>query len=340
MKTYAPSYYQDFHCITSACKHNCCIGWEIDVEPQTYRKYKSLEEADQKYIMENISYAKGVHSLRLDANNRCKFLTDNGLCDLILHFGEEMLCEICREHPRYYLFFVDHTEVGLGLCCEAAATLMLSQTDPESFVCIGEDEAVCKPPNADVRFFTDTRDQLFAIVQNRKESLSTRIQRLTDFCGIKQMNQTVAQWCTFYRKLERLDPIWDQTLAVWEKHGGMSLPDAPSEEIICEQLLYHLIHRHFSEANEDERYHESVFFAIHAVYVISGMVAAYRKEYGDHALADWVEIAGQYSREIEYSLENLGQLYDVLFAHLLTGKLKKPECKFFDIFYVADNPNE
>ena len=30
-----PSYYRQFRCIGSDCTDNCCIGWEIDIDPET-----------------------------------------------------------------------------------------------------------------------------------------------------------------------------------------------------------------------------------------------------------------------------------------------------------------
>ena len=36
MKTYAPKYYQQFHCIADKCKHSCCIGWEIDIDKDVF----------------------------------------------------------------------------------------------------------------------------------------------------------------------------------------------------------------------------------------------------------------------------------------------------------------
>lgn len=26
-----------FHCIADACRHTCCKGWEIDIDPDTRR---------------------------------------------------------------------------------------------------------------------------------------------------------------------------------------------------------------------------------------------------------------------------------------------------------------
>ena len=42
MKQYRPSYYKDFRCIAGACSDNCCIGWEIDIDPQTDAFYQSV----------------------------------------------------------------------------------------------------------------------------------------------------------------------------------------------------------------------------------------------------------------------------------------------------------
>ena len=43
------------------------------------------------------------------------------LCRTILTLGEEKLCNICTEHPRYYEWFGSVKEGGIGLCCEEAA---------------------------------------------------------------------------------------------------------------------------------------------------------------------------------------------------------------------------
>ena len=48
--------------------------------------------------------------------------------------GEDRLCDICREHPRFYNWFGDYTEVGLGLCCEEAERLLFSDSKPLTFV--------------------------------------------------------------------------------------------------------------------------------------------------------------------------------------------------------------
>ena len=35
MLTVRPDFYDDFHCLASACRHSCCVGWEIDVDAES-----------------------------------------------------------------------------------------------------------------------------------------------------------------------------------------------------------------------------------------------------------------------------------------------------------------
>ena len=41
-QVFVPNYYPDFRCIASACKHSCCVGWEIDVDGDTLGYYDTV----------------------------------------------------------------------------------------------------------------------------------------------------------------------------------------------------------------------------------------------------------------------------------------------------------
>ena len=38
MKRVVPDYYADFACVAGACRHTCCVGWEIDIDPDSLRR--------------------------------------------------------------------------------------------------------------------------------------------------------------------------------------------------------------------------------------------------------------------------------------------------------------
>ena len=123
MKTVRPDFYDDFKCIADKCRHSCCIGWEIDIDSDSYEYYMGIEGKLGEDLRKNISADSEPHFC-LCENERCPFLECNGLCRLINELGEESLCDICAEHPRFYNYFDDREEMGLGLSCEEVARLL------------------------------------------------------------------------------------------------------------------------------------------------------------------------------------------------------------------------
>lgn len=115
MDVFAPNYYKKFKCIKGECKHSCCIGWEIDIDIETLEFYKTDSE-----IIKNIELCDTPHFV-LGKDERCPFLNKNNLCDIILKYGEQGLCQICNDHPRFVNEYNSREEIGLGLTCEAAA---------------------------------------------------------------------------------------------------------------------------------------------------------------------------------------------------------------------------
>ena len=68
----------------------------------------------------------------MDKEKNCPFLNNSGLCEIYINLGKDSLCRICTEHPRYYEWFDGFKEGGIGLCCEEAARIILSQNTPFS----------------------------------------------------------------------------------------------------------------------------------------------------------------------------------------------------------------
>ncbi len=129
MKLFAPSYYSSFRCIGKECTKNCCIGWEIDVDDDTLNKYRKLDGELGERIRQSIYKDGGGAHLKLCDGERCAHLRADNLCSLIIELGEEMIPEICREHPRFYNVYDGVCEVGVGLACPTAAKLITSAND-------------------------------------------------------------------------------------------------------------------------------------------------------------------------------------------------------------------
>ena len=301
MKLYAPKYYKDFRCIADACRHSCCIGWEIDIDPETLCLYRKQKGAFAKRLKESIVSEDGAH-FRLDENERCPFLNEKGLCDIILTMGEESLSQICTDHPRFRNFFSDRTEIGLGLCCEEACRLLLAQEEKLCLVSVGEEEEVAFSLDAFEREILAFREKLFAVAQDRSVSLSRRIAHVFSLCDIPMPQKSMAEWADILLSLERMDAAWDGILTAWK-----CTPREPfyrENEIAFEQLLWYFIYRHASSAEDLSDLRARGAFAALSVFLIACLHASQKTELA--------EICRLYSAEIEYSEENTEALIALL----------------------------
>lgn len=313
MKEFAPRGYTAFRCIAGACRHNCCIGWEIDIDASSLARYRAVKGEFGTRLRQNIAAENGCASFCLDAHERCPFLNKDNLCDIYLKLGEQALCQICTDHPRFRNFFSDRIEVGLGLCCEAAAKLLLCTDEPFSLILLSDSGEV-QNPNAEEQAFFAFRDRLFALAQDRTLPLSKRLQNILHTTGAKMPPHAPKALADFYISLERLDSAWEIPLA--------ALRVLPSEDFLFvfskesepffENLLCCFLYRHLSGALEDENYTARAAFAVHAVQLI---LALYRAEKGKEKNFDFdfaLELVRQYSSEIEYSKENLDAVLNLL----------------------------
>ena len=91
MKILSPSYYPLFSCIAGKCRHSCCIGWEIGIDEESYERFRLIDGGSGK-VLDKIHFSNGTHQFKTDENGRCAFLNKDGLCDLILNYGEAVLC--------------------------------------------------------------------------------------------------------------------------------------------------------------------------------------------------------------------------------------------------------
>ena len=89
-----PDFYDSFKCRAGECTDSCCIGWEIDIDDETMRKYEN--ENDSLSVKLNRFTDREKQCFILTEDDRCPFLKSDGLCELILTKGEDMLCEICH----------------------------------------------------------------------------------------------------------------------------------------------------------------------------------------------------------------------------------------------------
>jgi len=298
MKLIVPDYYTRFECIADRCLHNCCIGWEIDIDPDTCELYRSTGGKLGQELAENIEYGDTPH-FRLGEHERCPFLDPQNLCRIITELGKDALCDICSDHPRFRNHFDSRTEMGLGLCCEAAAELILGCEAPVKLITL-EDDGSEETYDNEASFFA-VRDDILFILQNRRMSFDQRLDAVVSRFGCTLPHRTPAVWAALFSSLERLDPLWDEKLEALSRSAELY---SVLSETQLEQLMVYFVFRHLSGSTFDGTFAERLSFCLLSVKIIDAVCAACgeRPE----------EIARMYSAEIEYSDENIQALLEAL----------------------------
>ena len=185
MKIYRPDYCKDFVCKAAECTHTCCAGWVIGIDGDSLARF--MKDPDVKDKIED-----GCFVLRDDG--RCPFLRDDNLCDMIINHGEDYLCDICREHPRFYNTFEDHIEGGIGLVCEEACRLVLGADG--QFTLVSDDGSKIELPDY-VKAIYDTSKPL--------------TERLSLISGGRRAGSRLR--AEIFDGMEVMDPKWSKLLS-------------------------------------------------------------------------------------------------------------------------------
>ena len=301
MKVFAPNYYKKFSCIADKCKHSCCIGWEIDIDDATSEQYKNINTDFGKKLNNNIVIDDNYAYFKLRDNDRCPFLNDNNLCEIILNLGENSLCQICSDHPRFRNYYGDRIEMGLGLTCEEVARIIIDEKENFELVEIDENQEICNIYDDEIDFF-DIRNQIFEIIEN-DDNFNSIIEKLFNKFNIKNPGISVCELAEIYYNLERLDDVWGKMLKEIKNFNNIEQSLPCLYEKTLKNLLCYFIYRHLGECIYDGNFKGRLLFAIISCEMISKLTKVGYNIY---------DVARMYSSEIEYSDENLNKLIEFL----------------------------
>ena len=182
-----PTYCRKFKCIADKCKDNCCIGWEIDIDPSTAEYYETVNGNFGNKLKANINKDE-VCSFILNGE-RCPFLNEKNLCEIIINLGEDKLCQICRDHPRYFEWYSDVKEGGIGLCCEEAARIIVTNPNPFSTYETECDDEGCDDYNESFyNMLLFARDEIIATLENENLTFKQRVANVLSYAIEVQLN--------------------------------------------------------------------------------------------------------------------------------------------------------
>lgn len=223
-----PIYYKSFKCTASACSDNCCIGWEIDIDADSLDRYMAQGGNLGKRLHSSISLEGTPHFIL--QNERCPFLNGKNLCDIFTAMGENALCEICTQHPRFHEWFGNVKESGIGLCCEAAAELILLNPKPARFI-TGEIDEQPSPDFEEEKLFNamvTARSLLFSLLQNRSYSIGERL--AAALCFATELQNCFGEENEPEEVLKLINNYSSNSKAFFNKAQGAACPISEREE--------------------------------------------------------------------------------------------------------------
>ncbi len=316
-----PDFYDNFMCIADKCTDSCCIGWEIDVDENAFEKYNKINTSfGEKIRSQIIKSEDGSNCFALAENERCPFLNKKNLCDIIIGCGEEYLCDICREHPRFYEWFVGVTECGLGLCCEEVCRILLENDEPFSLVEESDGEEIILETKEDIAesdlyiFLSAFRERLFEILFDKDISFEDKLVKILskteDFCGEQIKIRNYKNCLELYKKTEPIDENWtiyiNDLIGKYEKISEIKkeFKEKTNGGMLYSKILAYIIYRHIIKAVFDKSIKERICFAVESVRFIYLCDMKTYSEKGELTLKNRIENLKNWSKQIEYSEEN------------------------------------
>lgn len=344
MKLRTPTYYKRFHCIADKCKDSCCsAGWEIDIDSNSIKLYNETSGEFGEKLHKNIDFSDEPHFL-LKKDGNCPFLTKNKLCEIYINLGPDSLCHICKEHPRYYEWFEGIKECGIGLCCEEAARIILSQNENFSTYEIEIPyESVEEYDNKLYNYLCSAREHIISHIQNNEIPFNCKMKNIISYGDLIQQklyneslsseNITLEKYneeftssdslkhiLEFLLELEVCNENWipylKKCIDLYDNNYN-KLPEFisshPEVNKYLENIAIYFIWRYFLKATFDEDVLSKIGLMAISVSIIRYLFFCEWLTSGELTFESCINIVKQFSEEIEYSEENLIELADACY---------------------------
>lgn len=327
-----PWFYDKFLCIGGKCSDNCCIGWEIDIDKPAMERFANVPGEFGERLRSAI-HGGEQPTFALKSGDRCAMLREDGLCELILHCGEGILCDICALHPRFFNEFGAVREAGLGLCCEEVCRLMFSSTEPMRFTLDKEDSAAFSEDDEYTAQLRKVREKLFAALQDRKSSIMERLDRCAEYAWQLQealeleqplpeipqeypdifAPEEVSRLLDTLSAMESINFEWTAVLERLTQRQDELLESLPEflrftgDEWRYEHIAVYFLYRHFTDCLSDGAVYARAMLACCSALAVMLMDCMRWKDSG--TLSEWDRILDLklYSKQVEYSEENIGE---------------------------------
>lgn len=306
MQQFYPTYYHHFHCIADRCPDSCCQGWYILPDDDALRDYARVPGDFGRRLREHIGVDEdGDTVFLLIEDDRCPFWAADKLCDIYRSLGEAHLCRVCAVFPRLCQDYTTFCEHDLALACPEAARLILCTDCVRDHPAVPIDPLCADYTPARMAQLLTAREELAAILSDRRLSLSERLARAIehDRPQILQesaplLNEDLAR---LYSRMEYCVTERGEMI-----RAALAAPFAPDErhEAAFTRLFLYQLYRYYLTAIQGVAT-TAVLKYIACTYLV---LSAVMSRYG----TDIVRAAQAYSKDIEQSDINMDLLFRLM----------------------------
>lgn len=343
-----PHYFHRFKCTASFCRDNCCRGgWQIDIDDETVKKYGQLEGDIKEKINSALQYTD-VSCFALK-NGACPFLDEDGLCSVYKELGEEYMGIVCRQFPRFAEYYGGIKEMGIGLACEEAARIILTDDGNFSYeqTIINEeeyDDAEYDDVLAERLFFL--RSYFFDLLNNRTIPLKNKLTEIIKIAAATQEHinkNEYAQIAPHDYDVEKIPFSEEYVKEIWYIYSGLEILNEEwskktdeifkvihpndsdntkaylertaalnrfSDEKLYTNLAAYYIYRYFMKSAYDHNVFGKIQLLISSLVIIKDLELMDFLKKNRTDTQSLLDGIHIFSRETEYSEDNVEELYE------------------------------
>jgi lysine-N-methylase len=310
-----PQYMKSFHCIGSSCEDSCCVGWRVDIDQDTYKKYRKIKSEEMSVMMEknvtrNRSTTKSggnYAKVKLAEGGACPFLNAEMLCRIQLEHGEEYLSNVCTTYPRTTNIINGLLERSATMSCPEVARMALLKQEPMEFDQYLEAAHIRNIAKNDInteeirfankpeRYLWELRVFSITLLQDRNLRLWERLIALGIFYDKAQ------ELIKTERAAELPDLIASLTAMIEDGSVKKAISNIPIQNTIQMELLKEIADKRYFLGVNNNRYLECFGEFLNGVYYT---VECAIEEIGQRYHESWKKYYEPYMENHEYILEN------------------------------------
>lgn len=329
-----PEYCLLFQCTADRCPDTCCAGWEVDVDEGTAEYYRTLKGRTGEKIRRLMREEDGEIYFPLDENGRCPFLDGQNLCEIYKAEGEESLCSVCTEYPRYFCDIGGYEQMDMSLSCPELAGIFFAAGTPFEIIRSengGYGEELSEEENRRLIGLIALRGQVLSVIWDGRRPLPERLRRAAAMLEQAENHRTLSlpddgnrlipclepdpQLLLRLERMEILNHRWADALkALMADSGRVTAQEAKISAQLSEKaqdwftrLAAYYLFRYtldiWFDAQDPDTSVAALFLRMLRTQWLLMMHRALLK--GDVSTQDMIQIAQSFSRQAEHSQENV-----------------------------------